>query len=107
MEEKTPQFNDILPVLEAYCWSDLAFRHDFYDVDYLPENDRVRYTIHPEARREVLKRRLELNHRVYGEEVARGLHGKGKGKKRTAAGASGEEGSALLREEQGRQGELF
>jgi hypothetical protein len=28
----------------------------------------------------VLKRLLELNHKVYAEEVARGLHDKGKGK---------------------------
>jgi hypothetical protein len=65
-------------VLEAYGWSDIALRHDFYEVDYLPENDRVRYTIHPEARKEVLKRLLELNHQLYAEEVARGLHEKNK-----------------------------
>ncbi len=56
-------------VLTAYSWqaeSDfgpaLALRHDFYDVDYLPENDRTRYTIHPDARRELLARLLKLNH---------------------------------------------
>ncbi len=56
-------------VLTAYGWhteSDfgpaLALRHDFYDVDYLPENDRTRYTIHPDARRELLARLLKLNH---------------------------------------------
>ena len=69
-------------VLEAYGWIDIALRHDFYEVDYLPENDRVRYTSHPEARREVLKRLLELNHKVSAEEVAQGLHEKGKGKKK-------------------------
>jgi hypothetical protein len=87
-------------VREAYGWSDIALRHDFYEVDYLPENDRVRYTIHPEARKEVLKRLLELNHRVYAEEVARGLHGKDKksGKKsitdseNRSADYSGEQG---------------
>jgi len=60
-------------VLEAYGWQDIALRHDFYEVDYLPENDRVRYTIHPEARKEVLKRLLELNHKIHEEEVAAGL----------------------------------
>jgi hypothetical protein len=62
-------------VLEAYGWATaskdgpaLSLRHDFYEVDYLPENDRVRYTIHPEARAEVLKRLLALNHRLYAEE---------------------------------------
>ena len=43
-------------------------RHDFYEVDYLPENDRLRYTLHPNARREVLKRLLLLNHQRAGEE---------------------------------------
>ena len=73
-------------VLKAYGWHkdsekwgpaiDLA--HDFYEVDFLPENDRVRYTISPEARKEVLKRLLLLNHEVYAEEVKQGLHGKQK-----------------------------
>lgn len=79
-------------VLEAYGWGfgsaqpiDLA--HNFYEVDYLPENDRVRYTISPEARKEVLKRLLELNHKIHEEEVAAGLwekrrkKSKGKSKK--------------------------
>jgi hypothetical protein len=76
-------------VLEAYGWHQddpkwgkaLHLRHDFYEVDYLPENDRVRYTIHPEARKEVLKRLLQLNHERYAEEVAAGLHDKKGAKK--------------------------
>ncbi|WP_225739383.1 hypothetical protein [Chlorobium phaeovibrioides] len=60
-------------VLEAYGWSDINLRHDFYEVEYLPENDRVRYTIQPDARREVLKRLLELNHKIHAQEVADGL----------------------------------
>ncbi|MCB9304840.1 MAG: restriction endonuclease [Lewinellaceae bacterium] len=73
-------------VLAAYGWQDIALRHDFYEVDYLPENDNIRYTIHPEARKEVLKRLLLLNHERYAEEVEQGLHDKkgkaGKGKKK-------------------------
>ncbi|MBX7203667.1 MAG: N-6 DNA methylase, partial [Bacteroidia bacterium] len=46
----------------------IDLRHDFYEVDYLPENDRVRFTIHPDARKEVLKRLLELNHKIHEEE---------------------------------------
>lgn len=99
-------------VLEAYGWSDIQLRHDFYEVDYLPENDRVRYTIHPEARREVLKRLLELNHQIYADEVARGLHDKGKKtNKKTASDAEessinypGEQGKLF---EDGKQGKLF
>lgn len=51
----------------------IDLRHDFYEVDYLPENDRVRFTIHPDARKEVLKRLLELNHKIHEEEVKAGL----------------------------------
>ncbi|HRW85135.1 MAG TPA: N-6 DNA methylase [Bacteroidales bacterium] len=60
-------------VLEAYGWQDIDLRHDFYEVDYLPENDRVRFTIHPDARKEVLKRLLELNHKIHEEEMKAGL----------------------------------
>ncbi len=62
-------------VLTAYGWSEdsdsqepIDLAHDFYDVDYLPENDRVRYTISPEARKEVLERLLLLNHKIHEEE---------------------------------------
>ena len=75
-------------VLEAYGWHThsedgpaIALRHDFYEVDYLPENDRIRYTIHPEARKEVLKRLLALNHKIHEEEVKAGLWDKKAGKK--------------------------
>ena len=67
-------------VLQAYDWTDLNLAHNFYEVDYLPENDRVRYTISPEARKEILKRLLELNHKIHEEEVKAGLWEK-KGKK--------------------------
>ena len=78
-------------VLRLYGWHQddpkwgkaIQLRHDFYEVDYLPENDRVRYTIHPEARKEVLKRLLQLNHERYAEEVEQGLHDKKGGKKDT------------------------
>ncbi len=61
-------------VLEAYGWQDVQLRHDFYEVDYLPENDRVRFTIHPDARKEILKRLLELNHKIFEQEAREGLH---------------------------------
>ena len=77
-------------VLAAYGWHKAAekwgpaidLRHDFYEVDYLPENDRTRYTIHPDARKEILKRLLLLNHERYAEEVKQGLHDKKTKKKR-------------------------
>ncbi len=57
-------------------------------MDYLPENDRVRYTISPEARREVLKRLLKLNHEIHEHEAKASLHAKGKTKKKQKADAS-------------------
>ena len=72
LRELHKQMDEI--VLEAYGWGDIKLQHDFYEVDYLPENDRVRYTIHPDARKEVLKRLLELNHTIYEEEIKQGLH---------------------------------
>lgn len=76
-------------VLHAYGWDvdganngnagpiDLA--HDFYEVETLPENDRVRFTISPAARKEVLKRLLALNHeRAKAEAAANPAKGKKK-----------------------------
>ncbi len=51
-----------LAVRDAYGWQDLDLEHGFHEVETLPENDRVRYTISPAARREVLKRLLAENH---------------------------------------------
>lgn len=49
-------------VRDAYGWESLDLQHDFYEVETLPEKDRIRYTISPDARREVLQRLLALNH---------------------------------------------
>ena len=96
-------------VLEAYGWNfdsaqqpAVRLRHDFYEVDYLPENDRVRYTIHPEARKEILKRLLELNHKIHAEEVAAGLWEK---KKPSAKKAS--KSTAVVKEPEVGYGNLF
>ncbi|MFG8666024.1 Eco57I restriction-modification methylase domain-containing protein [Pseudomonas aeruginosa] len=62
-------------VARAYGWDDLDLEHGFHEVPYLPENDRVRFTISETARVEVLRRLSELNRQRYEEEVAQGLHG--------------------------------
>lgn len=49
-------------IRDAYGWQNLDLGHDFHEVETLPENDRVRYTISPAARKEVLRRLLALNH---------------------------------------------
>jgi hypothetical protein len=59
----------------AYGWNDLDLEHGFHELPYLPENDRVRFTISESARIEVLLRLAELNRQRYEEEVAQGLHG--------------------------------
>ncbi|MBF0231652.1 MAG: restriction endonuclease [Desulfamplus sp.] len=56
-------------VLKAYGWMDINLCHGFYEMDYLPENDRIRYSISPEARREILKRLLLLNHEIHKKEI--------------------------------------
>ncbi len=50
-----------------------GLRHDLDVVDYLIVNDRVWFTIHLIARKEILKRLLELNYKIHAEEVAAGL----------------------------------
>ena len=50
-----------IAVRDAYGWSDLDLCHDFVEVETLPENDRLRYTLSPTARKELLRRLLALN----------------------------------------------
>ena len=71
-------------VRDAYGWAELDLGHDFVEVETLPENDRVRYTISPAARKEVLRRLLALNQERAGEEkgAAAGV-AKKKGKRGT------------------------
>ena len=51
-----------LEVRDAYGWQDLDLEHGFHEVETLPVNDRVRYTISAAARCEVVKRLLAENH---------------------------------------------
>ena len=60
-------------VRDAYGWSDIALEHGFHELEFLPENDRVRYAVSRSARREILKRLLDLNHQRHEEEFAAGL----------------------------------
>ena len=69
-----------LAVLRAYGWEDLELGHDFHPVPYLPDNDRIRFTLSERARLEVLRRLSELNHERYAQEVAQGLHGRTTGR---------------------------
>jgi hypothetical protein len=62
-------------VLTAYGWNELSLEHGFYELEFLPENDRTRYTVSNNVRREILQRLLALNHERHKEEVAAGLVG--------------------------------
>lgn len=57
-------------IRDAYGWQNLPLEHDFYEIETLAENDRVRYTISPAARKEVLRRLLALNHERATAEAA-------------------------------------
>ena len=48
-------------MLAAYGWTDIDLGHGFHSVPYLPENDRLRYTLCEEARLTVLSRLARLN----------------------------------------------
>jgi hypothetical protein len=64
-----------LAVVGSYGWSDLL---ELLDYGFHPVARETRYTIGPTAQCEILDRLLELNHERYAEEVAKGLHDKGK-----------------------------
>lgn len=57
-----------LVIRDAYGWIDLDLGHDFHEIETLPENDRVRYTVSPAARMELLERLLAENHRRAAQE---------------------------------------
>jgi hypothetical protein len=74
------EFRDVvreldLAVMRSYGWHDIDSQYDYYELSDLPENDRTRFTISEEARREILHRLAELNRKRYQEEVNQGLQG--------------------------------
>jgi hypothetical protein len=78
-------------VAAAYGWADLDLGHGFHET-----KQGLRFTISEPARREVLARLLKLNHERYAEEVAKGLHGKKKGKGKKGVKVSRARGLALF-----------
>jgi len=55
-------------VVTGYGWDGIALKHDFHSVPYLPENDRIRYTICEEAYLEVLRKLARLNRERFEQE---------------------------------------
>ncbi|MGI8412948.1 MAG: Eco57I restriction-modification methylase domain-containing protein [Solirubrobacteraceae bacterium] len=78
-------------VADAYGWSDLDLGHGFHET-----KQGRRFTISEVARREVLDRLLALNHARYAEEVAAGLHEKGKAGSGRKAGMGRRSGQMAL-----------
>lgn len=74
-------------ILVAYDWNDLNLGHGFHET-----KQGIRFTISEDARRKVLQRLLKLNHERYEEEVAQGLHDKGKKGKCSKKAESGKNG---------------
>ncbi len=68
-------------VLTSYGWNDILLKHEFYEIDFLPENDRIRFSIHPDARKEILKRLFILNQQLYIDEKSKNSKIKTKSKK--------------------------
>jgi hypothetical protein len=52
-------------VIKSYGWGDMSLDHGFHEVAYLPETDRVRFTISEAARFEILRRLSRLNRERY------------------------------------------
>jgi hypothetical protein len=68
-------------VLQSYGWTDLKLQHGFYELEYLPENDRIRFTVHPTVRKEILKRLLKSNNQLYKMEAVKKNELKSRAKK--------------------------
>jgi hypothetical protein len=56
-------------VIKVYNWDDILLEYDFYEIEFLPENDRTRFTFSPSSRKEIIKRLLILNHKQFNEEL--------------------------------------
>ena len=57
-------------ILGIYGWNDIKLEHNFYEVSCLPESDRIRFTVHPAVREEILNRLLKLNHQLHEMEIS-------------------------------------
>lgn len=60
-------------VLAAYGYTDIHPEYGFHAVGYLPERDRIRFTISESARLKILNRLAELNRHRHEEETAEDL----------------------------------
>jgi hypothetical protein len=80
MEAEICKFRDLIvrvdtAVARLHGWDNLSLDHDFHSVTYLPEGDRLRFTISEEARHDILARLADLNRERYQQELKTGIHG--------------------------------
>ncbi|MFH1737702.1 MAG: type IIL restriction-modification enzyme MmeI [bacterium] len=76
--DKDPELNNLRDlqitldkeVLKAYEFEDIDPGHNFHPVAYLPEDDRIRFTINEQARLEVLHRLARINDDRYTMETS-------------------------------------
>lgn len=108
-------------VRDAYGWSDLDLGHDWIKTVTTEEKkDRKtgkvktvekvewRYTISEDAKQEILRRLLKLNHEIHEREVAEGLHDKKKPAAKKKAPPSPKKGRGGKKKEPNEgQGSLF
>jgi hypothetical protein len=78
-------------VTAAYGWTDIELDHGFHEAA-----QASRYTVSEPARREMLRRLLELNHERYAEEVKAGAHDQPRDKDKIRGSAADEEQMAFL-----------
>ncbi|MDW8030013.1 MAG: hypothetical protein RMK94_16665, partial [Armatimonadota bacterium] len=55
-----------IAILRCYGWDDIDPQHDFYQ----NERGQTRFTVSPQARREILHRLYELNEKIASQESA-------------------------------------
>jgi hypothetical protein len=92
-------------VRDAYGWQGIPLQHGFHELEFLPENDRIRYTVSNAARKDILRSLLELNHTRHTEEFAAGLVDEnGKVLKKKETGSAKKEKKTKTAEG---QGEMF
>jgi hypothetical protein len=57
-------------MMSSFEWNDVDLGHEFHSVSYLPQNDRLRFTMSEAARLRVLELLGKLNRERYAEEQA-------------------------------------
>lgn len=82
-------------VFSAYGFTDIDPEYGFHEVDYLPERDRMRFTISERARIEVLHRLADLNFQRHTEETNQSSPARNSAKSFTKSSRKGRRDSSV------------